>query len=38
LYMYTAGEPTGAIKDYLNWILSPEAQTIVANLGFVPIK
>ena len=38
LYMYTAGQPTGAIKDYLDWILSPEAQTIVANLGFVPIK
>jgi phosphate transport system substrate-binding protein len=38
LYMYTSGQPTGAIKDYLNWILSPEAQTIVANLGFVPIK
>ena len=38
LYMYTAGEPAGAIKDYINWILSPEAQTIVADLGFVPIK
>jgi phosphate transport system substrate-binding protein len=38
LYMYTAGEPTGAIRDYVNWILSPEAQTIVADLGFVPIK
>ncbi len=38
LYMYTAGEPTGAIKDYLDWILSPEAQAIVADLGFVPIK
>jgi phosphate transport system substrate-binding protein len=38
LYMYTAGEPSGAIKDYLNWILSPEAQTIVAKLGFVPVK
>lgn len=38
LYMYTAGEPTGAIKDYMAWILSAEAQTIVANLGFVPIK
>ena len=34
LYMYTAGEPTGAIKDYLDWILSPEAQQIVAELGF----
>jgi phosphate transport system substrate-binding protein len=37
LYMYTAGEPVGAIKDYINWILSLEAQTIVADLGFVPI-
>jgi phosphate transport system substrate-binding protein len=37
LYMYTAGEPVGAIKDYIHWILSLEAQTIVADLGFVPI-
>jgi phosphate transport system substrate-binding protein len=38
LYMYTAGEPTGIIKAYLEWILSPEAQQIVLDLGFVPIK
>jgi phosphate transport system substrate-binding protein len=39
LYMYTAGEPKGAVKDYLDWILtSPEAQAIVGKLGFVPIK
>jgi len=37
LYMYTAGEPTGAVKDYIDWILSAEAQNIVAELGFVPI-
>ena len=37
LYMYTAGEPTGTIKDYLEWILQPEAQRIVLDLGFVPI-
>lgn len=37
LYMYTRGQPEGAIKDYLNWIVSPEAQTIVTDLGFVPI-
>jgi phosphate transport system substrate-binding protein len=34
--MYTNGEPTGAVKDYLDWILSPEAQQIVVELGFVP--
>jgi len=37
LYMYTAGEPTGEIKAYLDWILSSEAQRIVLELGFVPI-
>jgi len=38
LYMYTNGEPTGILKEYLNWILSPEAQQIVADQGFVPVK
>jgi len=37
LYMYTAGEPTGAIADYLEWILSDSGQEIVAQLGFVPL-
>lgn len=37
LYMYTNGEPTGVIKEYLEWILSDEAQEIVAELGFVPV-
>mgnify|MGYP001127663344 CR=1 FL=1 len=38
LYMYTDGEPTGAVKEYLDWIYSPEAQEIVTELGFVPIE
>jgi len=37
LYMYTAGEPTGQIKAYLDWILG-EGQTLVPELGFVPLK
>jgi len=37
LYMYTNGEPTSIVKEYLDWILSDEAQTIVAELGFVPV-
>jgi phosphate transport system substrate-binding protein len=37
LYMYTSGEPVGAAAAYLEWILSPEAQEIVSELGFVPI-
>jgi phosphate transport system substrate-binding protein len=38
LYMYTNGEPSGIIQEYLNWIMSPEAQEIVTELGFVPIN
>jgi phosphate transport system substrate-binding protein len=37
LYMYTRGEPTGAIKEYLEWIMSDGGQKIVAELGFVPL-
>ena len=38
LYMYTDGEPSGVLSEYLDWILSPEAQQIVADQGFVPAK
>jgi len=38
LYMYTLTEPEGEIKKYLDWILTDEAQQIVADLGFVPIN
>ena len=37
LYMYTAGEPTGTIADYIAWIKGPAGQQIVADLGFVPL-
>ncbi|MBP9040846.1 MAG: phosphate ABC transporter substrate-binding protein [Anaerolineaceae bacterium] len=38
LYVYTQNQPTGAIKEYLDWIFTPEAQQIVKELGFVPIQ
>ncbi len=38
LYMYTRGEPAGQVKAYMDWVLGPEAQQIVAELGFVPVK
>jgi len=37
LYMYTAGEPPEIMKNYLNWVMSQEAQSIVIDLGFVPL-
>lgn len=38
LYMYTADQPTGAVAEFMDWILGPEGQQIVADLGFVPIS
>jgi len=37
LYIYTAGEPTGEAKAFIDWILSPDGQKIVAHEGFVPL-
>jgi phosphate transport system substrate-binding protein len=37
LYVYTAGEPTGVVEEYLKWILN-EGQTLVPKLGFVPLR
>jgi phosphate transport system substrate-binding protein len=37
LYMYTAGEPVGQVKVYLDWVLS-DGQSLVAKLGFVPLQ
>ncbi|HBY06658.1 MAG TPA: phosphate-binding protein [Chloroflexi bacterium] len=38
LYMYTDGPPNEVVATYLEWILSPDAQEIVTELGFVPIN
>jgi len=37
LLIYTAGEPAGPMKDYLDWILSAEGQTVVRELGYVSL-
>ncbi len=38
LYMYTRGEASGLVKDYLHFLLSDDGQAIVAREGFVPIR
>lgn len=38
LYIYTAGEMQNTILAYLDWILGPEGQAIVKELGFVPLE
>lgn len=38
LFMYTAGEPEGATKAYLDWILSDEGQCILVEKGYAPAR
>ncbi|UCB56148.1 MAG: PstS family phosphate ABC transporter substrate-binding protein [Thiotrichales bacterium] len=38
LFMYTNGEPEGAIKGYLDWIMSDAGQCIIQNKGYAPMK
>jgi phosphate transport system substrate-binding protein len=38
MYMVTAGEPTAAVKKYLDWVLSKAGQDIVVATGYVPAQ
>jgi len=38
LHIYTVGEPTGAAKEYIEWILSEAGQKVVTDLGYVPVQ
>jgi phosphate transport system substrate-binding protein len=37
LFIYTPGEPTGVVKDFIQWCDGPEGQKIVKDVGFVPL-
>lgn len=36
LHLYTLGAPEGAVKAYVDWILSPAGQDVVKQAGYVP--
>lgn len=38
LFIYTNGEPAGAVKQFLDYILSPAGQSLVSKMDFVPIQ
>lgn len=38
LYMYLRNKPTGALKEYIDWTLSPEGQKIVSEVGYFSVK
>ena len=37
LYMYTDGQPQGVVAGFINFVLSPAGQKLVAREGFVPV-
>lgn len=37
LQIYTLGEPQGAVKEYIDWIMSDAGQKIVEQSGYVPL-
>jgi len=38
LFLYTNGKPQGAVKGFIDYVLSPEGQAVVLKADFVPIK
>ena len=38
LFMYTNGEPQGAIKEYMDWILADTGQCILLGKGYAPVR
>ena len=37
LQVYTLGEPQGAVKAYINWMMSDAGQKVVEATGYVPL-
>ena len=38
LFMYTDGEPTGAVKKFLDFVMSEEGQKLVEENGYISLK
>ncbi len=38
LYLYTRETPTGAVAEFLDWVLGGEGQKLVHEIGYVPVK
>ena len=38
LYLYTIGEPTGAVKGFIDFALSAEGQALLSKTGYVSLK
>ena len=37
LYFYTAGQPTGNVKKFIDWVVSDAGQKIIGDVGYYPL-
>lgn len=37
LHYYTNGEPTGLVKEFIDYVMSPTGQSIVSDVGYFPV-
>lgn len=38
LYIYMRNKPTGEVKKFVDWILSPDGQKIITDVGYFPVR
>ncbi len=38
LYLYMRNKPTGETKKFIDWILSPDGQKIIIEVGYFPVR
>jgi phosphate transport system substrate-binding protein len=38
LFWYLAGQPVGTTKELVDWVLGPQGQNVVKDVGFYPLK
>jgi phosphate transport system substrate-binding protein len=38
LFWYTAGAPAGTIEELVEWVVGPQGQAVVQEVGFYPLK
>jgi phosphate transport system substrate-binding protein len=37
LYFYTAGEPSGLTKKFIDWVSGPDGQKVISDVGYYPL-
>jgi phosphate transport system substrate-binding protein len=38
LYFYVRNRPAGEVKEFADWVVSAEGQTLASQVGYFPLK